>query len=783
MTDQPRTLDLTPSPRLLEVLGDIPYTIWQCIAELVDNAFDNFRKIDTGDPREICVTLPKPTTEDWDAAEITVADTGTGMSTDQLQNALRAGYSDNDRYGSLGLFGMGFNIATARLGRITTVKTTQAGEETWTSVTIDFHEMQRSGSFAVNVTQTLKDDPEMHGTEFTVSRLQESTISALRKSNTIGTVRNKLADVYSVLLREGEAIPGIETSAGMNNPASLYINDKKVLPSRPCVWSPSRTTQYEGVEVAAVRAIDHELAPARACQECGHWHPEHYTAEECASCGRRKLELRERRIYGWLGVRRYLDSNFGISFIRNGRKILTDDRSLFSWENPDTGEQSVEYPLEPPANQGRIVGEIHLDHVPVTYQKNDFERGSHWATAVNYLRGIGPIRPQYAKRHGYEPNTSPLGLLVRAFQKNDPGVKYLTPGDGSKAMHEKAREWARAFNKGEPEFQSDEKWYQQAAKHDAIKHGTLEQDSTAEQELEKLKRETGLPLPPNHDSRSTPQAPRPVPELAESEDTRFRRYQENSVELVELDGKITFEETSRQLKVYSTASRLRGAAGEDVPTVTRTQAGGVLTVFVNSTHPIFTEYGHRVHDHALWAAAETLRAHAESRAPLARVVAEIIRSFPDLRLTARTLHDRADTLLARVQEATAQSFSDDPEAAWSVLTPTLKTDAESAALQKNSAIDWANVTKTSEFFDYLGYEAFARITEVLPERMLDGQVFRTSWQSWTDERVRNRAVTRLARLLADIGEFVSASPRPHSREMQRIQLILDELYDQVEERA
>jgi hypothetical protein len=38
----PEQLDLTPSPRLLEILGEIPYQPWQCVAELIDNAFDDF---------------------------------------------------------------------------------------------------------------------------------------------------------------------------------------------------------------------------------------------------------------------------------------------------------------------------------------------------------------------------------------------------------------------------------------------------------------------------------------------------------------------------------------------------------------------------------------------------------------------------------------------------------------------------------------------------------------------------------------------------------------------
>lgn len=128
------SLDLTPSPRLLEVLGDIPYKPWQCLAELIDNAFDDFLSEETRDPLEppvVEITLPKPGTAEGDEL-VCVADNGRGMNLERFERALRAGYSPNSRYGSLGLFGMGFNIATANLGSVTEVRTTRAGDPDWT---------------------------------------------------------------------------------------------------------------------------------------------------------------------------------------------------------------------------------------------------------------------------------------------------------------------------------------------------------------------------------------------------------------------------------------------------------------------------------------------------------------------------------------------------------------------------------------------------------------------------------------------------------------------------
>lgn len=39
-------VDITPSPRILRTLGEIPFQPWQCIAELVDNSIDAFNESD-----------------------------------------------------------------------------------------------------------------------------------------------------------------------------------------------------------------------------------------------------------------------------------------------------------------------------------------------------------------------------------------------------------------------------------------------------------------------------------------------------------------------------------------------------------------------------------------------------------------------------------------------------------------------------------------------------------------------------------------------------------------
>ena len=111
---------------------------------------------------------------------------------------------------------------------------------------------------------------------------------------------------------------------------------------------------------------------------------------------------RERRVHGWIGLQRYLSRNdFGIDFLRNGRKLEIKNKDLFAWMG-ESDSPDVEYPIDDPRNRGRIVGEIHLDHCRVTYMKDRFDRSDPaWNDMVQIVRGEGPLRPDIARQSGY----------------------------------------------------------------------------------------------------------------------------------------------------------------------------------------------------------------------------------------------------------------------------------------------------------------------------------------------------------------------------------------------
>ena len=101
------TVDITPHPKILSVLGEIEFKPWQCLAEFIDNSIDGFilaRR--TGAPiadPQVYIAFGRDT--------VVVKDNGPGMSLEKLEMAVKAGWGSQDRFGSLGLYGVGFNIA------------------------------------------------------------------------------------------------------------------------------------------------------------------------------------------------------------------------------------------------------------------------------------------------------------------------------------------------------------------------------------------------------------------------------------------------------------------------------------------------------------------------------------------------------------------------------------------------------------------------------------------------------------------------------------------------
>lgn len=450
------TLDITPTPRILRTLGEIPFQTWQCIAELIDNSIDAFlsNSAVTYDDYEHRISV------NWSSESVAapdrtieISDNACGMSMDQLQNAVRAGYSSNDPINNLGLFGMGFNIATARLGETTTILSTRSGDTEWLGVTIDFQKLIESRKFDAPIVHKPKSDTEESGTKITISKLRSGIITELM--NKEYDIRRRLEAVYSPLLNSQDI--------------SIMVKGKKLRSVNHCVWSESRYVRYNNQNVPARIMIDRNLGDSlfdldRNCYLTAYEAEKYYTDLQEGRTLPANIIKRSKRLTGWVGIQRYADPNdFGIDFIRNGRKILISDKSFFQYENPITGQKELQYPLELGTSiGGRIIGEINVDYLLPTYQKNDFDRSDiSWSQTVEALCGVGPFLPKYRKAMGYtEPNTSPLGLLVNAYRRVDKGTKCLF------APNDIAKRYANEFGKGVRDYIDDTLWWKAAQEED-----------------------------------------------------------------------------------------------------------------------------------------------------------------------------------------------------------------------------------------------------------------------------------------------------------------------------
>jgi Histidine kinase-, DNA gyrase B-, and HSP90-like ATPase len=448
-----KIVDITPDPKILSVLGEIEFKPWQCIAELVDNSVDGFLRMErAGAP------IDTPTVQvAFGRDTVTVKDNGPGMSLDALENAVKAGWTSNDRFGSLGLYGVGFNIATARLGTLTTIWTTQAGDDIWYGLEID---LQKLKNFKIEVKTRSKSDALLSGTEVEVKKIKPDWKELIVNSSWLRShITDRLSSIYGTMLRDANPQP---------IKFSLYVNNKKVSAWEHCTW-PMDWEKYRKEEgfVRPIQEIDITFGEKYASQSTGEMYD---TKEEYIREGINESDIvvMPERVYGWIGIQRYADEKeYGIDILRNGRKIEVLCKDLFDWEQPD-GETRHEYPIDDPRQRGRIVGELHLDHGYVHYTKHRFEREhSSWKQLLKAVRHDEPLTSR--ERLGYPGvNASPLGVLFRAFRRNSPSTGQKWEDILSIRDNEKAKGWAKEYRKGNLQYRDDQRWLEELRKSDEV---------------------------------------------------------------------------------------------------------------------------------------------------------------------------------------------------------------------------------------------------------------------------------------------------------------------------
>lgn len=769
-----RTVNITPKPRILKVLSRIEFDPWQCIAELVDNSFDEFIDIKRSgiawnEPYEVSVTLPTAMTAD---AAVVISDNGRGMSIERVQNAVSAGFSGNDPTSKLGLFGMGFNVATARIGSVTRFLTSQAGEADWIGVEIDLDKIKEG--FEAPEIRRVKDSPNHHGTIVEISNLENFSTWFTRPGNP-RRLRLTLGGIYSYLL----------DTEGFR----LMVNDIGVKPYRHCVWDRSRSVTRDGEVISAVIEIDEDLGDRAVCVSCGRWQDPANT--ECEECDSTSLEARPRRLWGWLGIQRYLDSKeFGIDFVRNGRKIMRFDRSLFQWRDPDdpNTQGDVEYPIEVPNNMGRIVGEIHLDHVAVNYTKDSFDSGDRgWRYAVEKVRGSGPLLPKTAAALGYERNDSPLGRLHRGYRRNDPGTNYLTPGNG-KVRYDN-RDWDKKFREDDAEFQDDTKWWEAVVEHDRLVAEAKERKRAGDQAAANtgnLDVTEEFRLPADGAAHPDPGAESDTGETdgavaearhPETEAERNERLVAAGSPIPELHGDFTAAGVpGRPVKMaaWRVHERLANTEGKRVPVLMISGRGGALNAFVDVDHPHFETFADDPADLVLIELAQHMLVRAPGGTTIAAVYADLKdRYLPTHAIDAGRLIGEASQVLRDLQERMVGCVVENPTRPWAnALNDAERHMTTDRITEVLRTADIDSVLEAGSYLPLVPPQVVPRIVEEWPDAFFDNRLFTAPYQDVSSPSARRQTVAVITAYLLDIAWLASAPPSPSKEQLIRSTLSL-----------
>jgi hypothetical protein len=712
------SFDLTPDPRVLQMLGEINLDQWKCLAELIDNSVDAFisarRQGRAVERPEIAIAVPTSGGED---GLVSVKDNGPGMSIEQLERAVRAGWTGNSPLDSLGLFGMGFNIATARLGVVTEVYTTRAGDSEWTGLRIDLDELRRTRSYHTARLTRPKADHAAHGTEIRVLRLKPDQRAFFAKSVNLNRIRRHLARVYAPLL--------LSPSTAF----ALQINGTRVNGKRPCHWSPERAVQGpDGRLVHAVENFDVKLNPRRYCTRC--MLDLSTDAEACPTgspdC---KVVTVERRLHGWVGIQRFLhEEDFGIDLVRNGRVIEVANKDLFVYSGGERPDR--EYPIDDPRNRGRFIGQVHLDHCRVSYTKDRFERDdTSWGEMVHVVRGDGPLQPQKARAGGFPVQDAPLYRLFQAFRRTSPQGKA---GRWTRILclkdNDRALEMAERFDKGDPDYQTDERWYALLEEEDRALVGAAPGQPPA----------GPVPVPVGLID-DPPQVPQPAPGPAAPVPVTLSPDQQRAARRPILELTRTYRHPTLGTE-FSVEAFAATPGDPDLPTgspwilLMEDQATRTYSFVANVEHQVFKSSTMTPQDALLTELSVKAYEFYRELRPSPTLFAEALSAMrnqyaTESRVEPADLLARADAVLRDIAHVCAHGVTPAEHEALFASMPPPHQDQVRRRVAMSGAANLHSVVQSGEFLTYADPAAIRAFVSQHPQLYFDGRFWDQPWKS------------------------------------------------------
>jgi len=735
-----QTINLTPDPRILRMLGQIELKGWQCVAELIDNSIDSMMKMGTNSERNyIEVYIPTPSEVRRDEP-LKIIDNGIGMNSEELENCLRAGYTSRN-IDNLGLFGMGFNIATARLGDVVEVWTSKSDMDFDIGVKIDLLEMQSSGNFDREVMKRPK-ALKPSGTAILISSYHNRAGKLLNRSHII----KELNRTYSKTLIEDYNI-------------NIIINDESIKPFEFCVWDESRSVKYKGEDIYAIQPLEFHLGEKRFCSRCFTWLDDvkHDTGNPvaCPHCNSHdQISTKNVEIKGWLGIQRYNDLNhFGFNIIRNGRIIKKLDKSLFTWQDrhdKNNGEPIFEYPIDTTAQGGRIVGEIIADFITPTYTKDSFEdTDTLWLNAVEYIRGVEPLQPNKAQDLGFGKNKSPLAKLFYGYRRSSPaGKTHLIPGksDGTGA-YQLARDWAQRFYEGDPQFQTDKIWYQavEEAELGPVRPGNKKRDPTRPGDWAPP---AGGSYPTQSDTShdSSPEDPQ-TESLFPGKKTLV------SVKKFDLENLINEKPISVTILDYWPTVNIEKPIIFDP-----NGPPNHFKVYINNCHLLYKDFADGWYDLLLMEVATKFYEKLDNvdKWPVSRLYYELkIKYAGDTMLNVDELIKSSKSLIKDIQNFLTSEKGEHELSPLPDLTPEeIKSLTNNFITSESQSPNIPRLLRTPKFIKYLDIKYIPNFIERFPELILDNNFFSIPYTDIEIQEIKDRQLQRFINYLSDLKWFI-----------------------------
>ena len=464
---QDSTVSLTPDPRILATIAQNPMKPIDALSELIDNSLDGFSAaLDSGHPIEnptVRIDIPSINEIGQDIGILRINDNGLGLSRDQAISAVTAGFSGQDNpVDRLGLFGMGFNISTAKLGRETKFITYQRSGQRAHEILINIPKMMENRNFDAQV-KDIDYNQESGGTSIEISswwphgHQNFGFIQSLARQSK-PKIREQIGRRYSLLIEKGFRI---------------VINGEDCKPFKHYVWTESRSVSHREIgNIPAKIYIDQDLGQEFRCKKCWKF-LDNGEVSMCPTCDTQDpVRIITKKIKGWVGIQRFDDASmYGIDLIRNGRVIRDSEKDAFFNFRTEDGEDIKDYPID--SQYGRIIGSLEFDHIPVNYLKTDFDRTSiYWQEAIEYLRGKTSLQPKRAEGE----NDSVIYRLFQGYRKvRSAGTKELYMGtynpqknESGRISREVEKEFRDRFDRDEIGYgyDDDSEWYKKVVEAD-----------------------------------------------------------------------------------------------------------------------------------------------------------------------------------------------------------------------------------------------------------------------------------------------------------------------------